>query len=362
MARGSTNNVQAFVLLAILVGIGCFFLGSAVAAIIFVASLFLAYLSFLLLQRWLAKRKAKRIGLSLLKKVHIATQQHLAALARKRMQLVQPDAYGNQKLEKWTEEIKYFLFDHLGPSLSPEEHGSLTENFAAHMLAIDDVVQEAMRDHPSFRTFSDAMSPAEFEGFCAEELRQANWNARVTLQSRDQGVDVVADKDNVRVVLQCKLYTGPVGNKAVQEAAAERAHEKADFGIVVTNNRYTSAAEQLAATNGVLLLHYRDLRNLGAMLPPPITNRAPPILVGRREALMNGTLTPHLDRARWDALLKRDPQLGMVVDKLRPLGEKWVNKFATSYLTTNDESHLPSLVGKIIAEARREFEQGEAAS
>jgi restriction system protein len=53
-------------------------------------------------------------------------------------------------------------------------------------------------------------------------------------------------KNNVRVVLQCKLYGGPVGNKAVQEAAAGRAHERADFGIVVTNNRYTSAAEQLA--------------------------------------------------------------------------------------------------------------------
>jgi restriction system protein len=168
-----------------------------------------------MLEKWAAARKEKRIQESLLKKVYLATQEHLAALTRKRMQLVQPDAYGNQKLEKWTEEIRYFLFDHLGPSLSPEEQGILPENFAALMLTIDSVVQGAMRNDPSFRTFSDNMSPAEFEGFCAEELRHAGWNARVTLQSRDQGVDVVADKNNVGVVLQCKLYTGPVGNKAV---------------------------------------------------------------------------------------------------------------------------------------------------
>ena len=65
---------------------------------------------------------------------------------------------------------------------------------------------------------------------------------------------------------QCKLYSSPVGNKAVQEAAAGRAHEKADFGIVVSNNRYTAPAEELANTNRVLLLHYRDLPKLEAML------------------------------------------------------------------------------------------------
>ena len=333
--------------------------GENVAAAVAVVAALIVCL--VLLRKWLAARKEKRIQRSLLKKVYVATQEHLAALARKRMQLVQPDAYGNQKLEKWTEEIRYFLFEHLGPSLSLEEQSILPENFAALMLTIDHVIQGATLDHPSFRAFSDDMSPAEFEGFCAEELRQAGWNARVTLQSRDQGVDVVADKNHVRVVLQCKLYTGPVGNKAVQEAAAGRTHERADYGVVVTNNRYTSAAEQLAATNGVLLLHYRDLRSLDAMLPPTVTNRALPIVVGRREPLMGGsapTLTPNFDRARWDALLKRDPQLGMVADKLRPLGQKWVDKFAASYLATNDRSRLPALVSKIIADARKESEQG----
>jgi hypothetical protein len=131
----------------------------------------------------------------------------------------------------------------------------------------------------------------------------------------------------------------------------------------VTNNRYTSAAEQLAATNGIFLLHYRDLRNLDAILPPRTTNRAPTIEVGRREPLINGsatTLAPNFDRLRWDALLTRDPQLGMVADKLRPLGQKWVDKFAALYLATDDKSHLPTLVSKIIADARNEFEQREA--
>jgi restriction system protein len=97
-------------------------------------------------------------------------------------------------------------------------------------------------------------------------LKVAGWDAQVTIASRDQGVDVIAEKAGKRVVLQCKLYSGPVGNGAVQEIAAGRAHERADYAAVVTNSRYTAPAEQLASTNGILLLHYRDLSKLDELL------------------------------------------------------------------------------------------------
>ncbi len=86
------------------------------------------------------------------------------------------------------------------------------------------------------------------------------------MHSRDQGVDIIAEKNRIRVVLQCKLYSRPVSNKSVQEAAAAKMHERAHYAAVVTNNRYTTSSEQLAATNGVLLLHYRDLAQLENML------------------------------------------------------------------------------------------------
>ena len=70
------------------------------------------------------------------------------------MQLVQPDAYGNEKLDKWTEEVRYFLFDHLWPSLSLEEQQTLNGNFPALAAVIDHTVQDAVRDDPSFRAFS----------------------------------------------------------------------------------------------------------------------------------------------------------------------------------------------------------------
>ena len=193
-------------------------------------------------------------------------EAQLKALRRRKLQLVTSDAYGKQRIERWDKEVDYFIGNHIHPHLSPSDLADLQKGD----IRIADLVQKqiAMAEmrEPVFPTFSDDMSPSEFEAFCAEELQRNGWETRVTLQSRDQGVDVIAEKDRMRIVLQCKLYTSPVGNSAVQEAAAGRAHEQADFGIVVSNQRYTEPAEQLAGTNGILLLHYRDLKDLSSLL------------------------------------------------------------------------------------------------
>lgn len=47
------------------------------------------------------------------------------------------------------------------------------------------------------------MTPAAFEIFCAETLRTYGWEVLVTPLCRDQGVDVIAQKNGVRVVLCC---------------------------------------------------------------------------------------------------------------------------------------------------------------
>lgn len=203
---------------------------------------------------------------TLLQKVQAIIEQQISSLVRRRAQLVRQDAYGKPQVEKWAKEIDYFITQHIEPSLAPKELWALGRERATVADLIEARVEVAMQNQPAFREFSDGMTPVEFEVFCAEELRRAGWNARVTMQSRDQGVDVVAEKDGVRIVLQCKLYTRPVGNKSVQEAAAAKAHEQASYGIVVTNNRYTPAAEQLASTNGILLLHFSDLQNLHNLL------------------------------------------------------------------------------------------------
>ena len=73
------------------------------------------------------------------------------------------------------------------------------------------------------------------------------------------------------LVLQCKLYSQPVSNSAVQEISAARLHQQADHAAVVSNAAYTAAAQQLARTNGVYLLHHEELRGFD----PAVRRRAP---------------------------------------------------------------------------------------
>ena len=213
------------------------------------------------------------------RKINRIVARHLDSLIRRRSQLVRPDAYGKPRLEKWEKEVDYFIDHHIEPALTARERAMLERGYDAVARVIAGRVEDEAGGESGLDGFSEDMTPTEFEIFCAEELQRAGWEAGVTMQGRDQGVDVIAEKNGMRVVLQCKLYSRPVGNKSVQEAAAGRAHEKAHRGAVVTNNSYTPSAEQLAATNGILLLHYRDLENLETLLahqgrPPPASSAA----------------------------------------------------------------------------------------
>ncbi len=101
-----------------------------------------------------------------------------------------------------------------------------------------------------------------YEQFCLGRLKAAGWRAHPTPASGDQGADIVATRGRIRLVVQCKRYGKPVGNAAVQEAAAARRYWEADAAAVVSNAGFTPAARKLAAATGVALLHHDALGTL----------------------------------------------------------------------------------------------------
>jgi HJR/Mrr/RecB family endonuclease len=58
----------------------------------------------------------------------------------------------------------------------------------------------------STRIFDDAMTGREFELYCRDVLQEAGWRAPLTPGSGDQGADIIAEKDDRRVVIQCKFW------------------------------------------------------------------------------------------------------------------------------------------------------------
>jgi len=101
-----------------------------------------------------------------------------------------------------------------------------------------------------------------FENWVAESLTGFGWEANVTSGSGDQGIDVIAIKDGKKAGIQCKLYSSPIGNKAVQEAHAGKAYYKADAVAVLSNAPYTASAKDLASVTGVTLLSHHDIPDL----------------------------------------------------------------------------------------------------
>lgn len=103
----------------------------------------------------------------------------------------------------------------------------------------------------------------EFEYWVAEALNLFGWQTKVSKGSGDQGVDVIAVKNDVVWAIQCKLYSQPVGNKAVQEVYAGSQHYKADIAAVITNAGYTASAKELAKSTNVRLLSPEDIPTMG---------------------------------------------------------------------------------------------------
>jgi hypothetical protein len=188
---------------------------------------------------------------------------HEQALARKRRQLVQRDAYGNENIQRWIKEKKYFINTALIPHLSGLGY-SFDKNAVKELYpSFDEAVEHAARRGlPASNAITDIATGHDYEYFCARLLSKSGWHPRVTRASGDQGVDIIADYNGLCVVFQCKFSTSPVGNKAVQEIVAARLHEQADLAVVISNAIYTKSAEALAGTTGTILINHDDIQNL----------------------------------------------------------------------------------------------------
>lgn len=94
----------------------------------------------------------------------------------------------------------------------------------------------------------------EFESYCAVLLEKNGYESvEVTKASGDQGIDILATYNGVKYAIQCKLYSKPVGNSAVQQAYSGKTFYNCHIGVVLTNSIFTPSAIELAEKLGVVL-------------------------------------------------------------------------------------------------------------
>lgn len=100
----------------------------------------------------------------------------------------------------------------------------------------------------------DTMSGVGFEKYIADLFRRQGYLFETTALSGDLGVDLIIIKDGVRTAIQTKRYSKPVNQAAIREAVAGMKYYKCSQSMVVTNNKFTKLAVQLAQSNNCELI------------------------------------------------------------------------------------------------------------
>ena len=105
----------------------------------------------------------------------------------------------------------------------------------------------------------DKMRGLEFEHFLVPLFEKIGYKAEVTKGSGDYGADLTLHKRQKKFVVQAKRYNGTIGVSAVQEIVAAMGYYNAHGAMVITNNYFTPAAENLAKANKVRLIDRDEL-------------------------------------------------------------------------------------------------------
>lgn len=204
---------------------------------------------------------------NIFKRLHELSIQYGDVLARKRSQGIFKDEYGGEINDAWIRDCHYFYENVLcKDSIFNELNSQLLvlhpiRNEDAWLNTIFELIDSTVAAIP-VPDIQAIETGQDYEVFCAKILEESAWIVRRTGRSGDQGVDLVAELNGISVAIQCKYYSSPVGNAAVQEIIAGKVFEKADHAAVVSNAAYTAAARQLASSGGVLLLHHDQLSQL----------------------------------------------------------------------------------------------------
>lgn len=113
----------------------------------------------------------------------------------------------------------------------------------------------------SIEYIDNLTSGIDFEKCFSSILKALEYtDIKITSGTGDFGIDVLAKKEDVLYGFQCKLYSKPVGNNAIQQAYSGKKHYNCNVAIVVTNSTFTRQAKEQARELQVVLWDRNNLK------------------------------------------------------------------------------------------------------
>ena len=284
---------------------------------VLISIIFIIFLIFIILRDYRIKKKRLKLKNALNSNFFIETINNLIEenkynLLEERIRLIEIDAYGNEDYQKWIgnppleekaikknllngskrfkEGVPYFWEKEILKKFGGIE--LFFEKWKAYCVVnptIDDEIIKSIRKLETEDWFVFIASQIEksclkltgkdysnknnesykkgirFENHCMQILKQNGWEVKETPNTGDQGVDLIASINDLRICIQCKYHEKAIGNKAVQEISAGKLFWKGTHAILVSKSGFTKSAQQLAKSNKVKLINefqLKDLKNL----------------------------------------------------------------------------------------------------
>lgn len=108
------------------------------------------------------------------------------------------------------------------------------------------------------------MDGLAFERYVAALLQKNGFHHIRLTEKYDLGVDIIAEKDDIRWGIQVKRHSGLVKAGAVRQVVTGLRLYDCDRAMVISNSTYSSIAKQLAIGNNCILIDRAQLHRLHA--------------------------------------------------------------------------------------------------
>ncbi len=277
----------------------------------------ISFILYRLIIEYIKKRKKEKLLINLgsnffITEINRIIEENKYNLLEERRRLKEIDAYGNENLDKWfgnppinenlihknilegstkfKEGIPYFWFKVIlrefegvelffekwnyykikNPLIKDEILG-LTRKLNSNdwYLLIASLIEKScykLSNENQYNSKINYKKGLEFENLCYQKFRSQGWEVKQTPVSGDQGVDLIASIDDLRLCIQCKDHQKAIGNKAVQEVYAGKKYWSGTHAILISRSGFTKSAQKLAFSSNVILINEFEIENINNII------------------------------------------------------------------------------------------------
>lgn len=129
----------------------------------------------------------------------------------------------------------------------------------ASIIVVTFTVQLARKTNNRGIKAVDTMTGIEFEHYVAKLLAKQGYKHISLTERYDYGIDIIAEKDDIKWGIQVKRHTGLVKALAVRQAVTALKKYGCDRAMVISNSKFSRVAVELARTNDCILVERSKL-------------------------------------------------------------------------------------------------------